>query len=286
MMSEWSPRAPDSVDENAAAAPFAESMQASHAWSGRRNPFPPIADYAFLSDCETTCLIAPSGRSSGCACPARTRRASSARSWTAAPALPDRPVRRGGAGRTALPARQPDAGDDLADPHRLADRARRAVMGPWHNIETARGRTAGRRPTSTPSTSCCAPSMRQRHRRPGDGLRAVVRLRPRPGALGVRGGRLRRGGRADRRTRTLSDAAADHQPADRHRGPQARARTRMSEGDNVFVALSFVRCPAPRPTTRPPTKMWRTSESGASGSPSATSRTTRGGRTCSAARSR
>src|SRR5438067_10316433 len=22
-----------------------------------RNPFPPIADYAFLSDCETTCLI-------------------------------------------------------------------------------------------------------------------------------------------------------------------------------------------------------------------------------------
>ena len=26
-----------------------------------RSPFPPIDDYAFLSDCETTCLIAPSG---------------------------------------------------------------------------------------------------------------------------------------------------------------------------------------------------------------------------------
>jgi GH15 family glucan-1,4-alpha-glucosidase len=26
-----------------------------------RSPFPPIADYAFLSDCETICLIAPSG---------------------------------------------------------------------------------------------------------------------------------------------------------------------------------------------------------------------------------
>src|SRR5690348_18462857 len=25
------------------------------------SPFPPIADYAFLSDCETTALIAPSG---------------------------------------------------------------------------------------------------------------------------------------------------------------------------------------------------------------------------------
>src|SRR6516162_3242109 len=26
------------------------------------SPFPPIADYAFLSDCEVNCLIAPSGR--------------------------------------------------------------------------------------------------------------------------------------------------------------------------------------------------------------------------------
>jgi hypothetical protein len=27
-----------------------------------RSPFPPIADYAFLSDCECTCLIAPAAR--------------------------------------------------------------------------------------------------------------------------------------------------------------------------------------------------------------------------------
>src|SRR4051812_9168644 len=26
-----------------------------------RSPFPPIAEYAFLSDCEVTCLVAPSG---------------------------------------------------------------------------------------------------------------------------------------------------------------------------------------------------------------------------------
>ena len=26
-----------------------------------RNPFPPIADYAFLSDCETQCLISSAG---------------------------------------------------------------------------------------------------------------------------------------------------------------------------------------------------------------------------------
>ena len=28
---------------------------------GGRSPFPPIADYAFLSDCEVTALVAPSG---------------------------------------------------------------------------------------------------------------------------------------------------------------------------------------------------------------------------------
>ncbi|MBV9512737.1 MAG: glycosyl hydrolase family 15, partial [Mycobacteriaceae bacterium] len=26
-----------------------------------RNPFPPIGDYGFLSDCETTCLVSSSG---------------------------------------------------------------------------------------------------------------------------------------------------------------------------------------------------------------------------------
>src|ERR1044072_5800022 len=28
---------------------------------GGPTPFPPIADYAFLSDCEVNCLVAPSG---------------------------------------------------------------------------------------------------------------------------------------------------------------------------------------------------------------------------------
>ena len=27
----------------------------------RRSPFPPIADYAFLSDCENTCLVSAAG---------------------------------------------------------------------------------------------------------------------------------------------------------------------------------------------------------------------------------
>ena len=43
-------------------APFTVTAPVPYVSSGPlRNPFPPIADYAFLSDCETTCLIAPSG---------------------------------------------------------------------------------------------------------------------------------------------------------------------------------------------------------------------------------
>ena len=46
------------------------------------SPFPPIADYAFLSNCHTGALVAPDGGSAGCASRASTRRACSARSWT------------------------------------------------------------------------------------------------------------------------------------------------------------------------------------------------------------
>ena len=36
-------------------------MRASVTTTDGRSPFPPIADYAFLSDCEVTALVAPSG---------------------------------------------------------------------------------------------------------------------------------------------------------------------------------------------------------------------------------
>ena len=48
--------------------------------------FPPIADYAFLSDCETSCLIAPSGAVEWMCLPRPDSPASSPRSWTAAQA--------------------------------------------------------------------------------------------------------------------------------------------------------------------------------------------------------
>jgi len=47
------PAAPGLDESEARAAPRAPALA--------RSPFPPIADYAFLSDCEVNCLIAPSG---------------------------------------------------------------------------------------------------------------------------------------------------------------------------------------------------------------------------------
>ena len=111
--------------------------------------------------------------------------------------LPAGPVRRVGARGAPLPAGQPDPGDHLADPHRLADRARRAGDGP-----VARHRRAvadapphadglGRRAHPAAHRALC-----QRHRRVGDELRAGVRLPPHQRHVGVLGPGLRRGDRA------------------------------------------------------------------------------------------
>jgi GH15 family glucan-1,4-alpha-glucosidase len=43
-------------------------------------------------------------------------------------------------------------------------------------------------------------------------------------------------------------------------GREARARTRMSEGDNVFVALSWTKHPAPQTYEEAADKMWQTTE--------------------------
>lgn len=51
---------------------------------GLRNPFPPIADYGFLSDCENTCLISSAGSVEWLCVPRPDSPACSERSWTAA----------------------------------------------------------------------------------------------------------------------------------------------------------------------------------------------------------
>ena len=52
----------EAVPAVASPAPLSVTAPVPYASSATlRNPFPPIADYAFLSDCENTCLISSAG---------------------------------------------------------------------------------------------------------------------------------------------------------------------------------------------------------------------------------
>ena len=52
----------EEASESPGPPPLTVTAPVPYAPSGAlRNPFPPIADYAFLSDCENTCLIASAG---------------------------------------------------------------------------------------------------------------------------------------------------------------------------------------------------------------------------------
>ena len=201
MMSAWScnkpslptGRRPRHVGESE--APFTVTAPVPYAGSGSlRNPFPPIADYAFLSDCENTCLISSAGSVE----------------WLCVP-RPDSPsvfgaiLDRGAGhfrlgpygvsvpGRAAVSARQPDPGDHLADPHRLGDRARRAGDGA---VARHRGPVAHASPHADGLGRRAHPAahgaMCERHGRVGDELRAGFRLPPHPRYVGVLGPGLRR----------------------------------------------------------------------------------------------
>jgi alpha,alpha-trehalase len=228
------------------------------AWGG--SPFPPIADYAFLSDCESTCLIAPSG----------------AVEWMCLP-RPDSP-----SVFSAILDRS--AGGFRFGPYdELVPAARRYLpgslmlettwqtrtgwlivrdcmsMGPWHNL-AERSKTHRRSPTDFDAEHCllrtvkcvsgtvdlsmtCDPVFDYGRVQPdwryeGDGYGQLVATGD---GIGLQ---LR--------------ITTDLRPGIERHG--LNARTRMVENDTHFVALSWSPLPAPMTMEEAAERMNRTAE--------------------------
>ena len=127
------------------------------------SPFPPIADYAFLSNCHTGALVA-AGRGDRMAVRPELRLAERVRE-PARPRgrlLPLRSVRDQPPDRTHLRAGDERPRDDLEDAERLDRRPRRADDGAARATRTRSRRTRGLRPTTTPNTCSCARSSASR----------------------------------------------------------------------------------------------------------------------------
>jgi GH15 family glucan-1,4-alpha-glucosidase len=225
-----------------------------------RSAFPPIADYAFLSDCEVNCLVAPSG----------------AVEWLCLP-RPDSP-----SVFSALLDR--GAGSFRVGPYdEMVPAARRYLpgslmvettwqtrtgwllvrdvlcMGPWHNVEQ-RSRSHRRSPTDFDAEHCllrivrcvsgsvdlsmaCEPAFGYGRLEPvwtyvDEGYGEVVAT-------------------ADGSDLTLR-LTTDLRPG--IEGPGLRARTRMVEGQSHFVALSWSSFPPPRTMEEADRRLRRTTE--------------------------
>ena len=245
-------------------APFVDTGPIQHVATGPvRNPFPPIADYAFLSDCETTCLISSSGSVE----------------WMCVP-RPDSPSVFG-----AIMDRS--AGHFRLAPYGVSVPAARRylpgslilettwqthtgwlvvrdalVMGPWHDIET-RSRTHRRPPKDWDAEHILLRTVRC----VSGTVELVMNCEPsfdyhRIGARWEYSGQGY--GEAIARARRDPDSHPQLKLTTNLRigleGREARARTRLKSGDNVFVALSWSTHPAPQTHSEAAGKMWKTSE--------------------------
>ena len=226
-----------------------------------RSPFPPIADYAFLSDCEVNCLVAPSG----------------AVEWMCLP-RPDSPSvftamldRSAGAFRLGpydemVPAARRYLPGSLMVETTWQTRTgwlivRDALcMGPWHNIDE-RSRTHRRSPTDFDAEHCLLRTVRC--------VSGSVDLsmtcepvfdygRARADLAATRGSGYGELVAEAPDTDVTLRLTTDLRPGIEGRG--LNARTRMVEGDAHFVALSWSPLPPPRTLDEAQTRMPRTSE--------------------------
>jgi len=245
-------------------APSADAAPVHHASSGSlRNPFPPIADYAFLSDCETTCLISSAGSVE----------------WLCVP-RPDSPsvfgaildrgaghFRLGPYGVSVPAARRYLPGSLILETTWQTHTGwlivrDTLVMGPWHDLET-RSRTHRRTPMDWDAEHILLRTVRC----VSGTVELVMNCEPSFDYHRVSAG-------WEYSAQAYGEAIARaHKDPDSHptlrlttnlriglEGREARARTRLNEGDNVFVALSWSRHPAPQTYEEAAEKMWKTSE--------------------------
>jgi GH15 family glucan-1,4-alpha-glucosidase len=239
------------------------SLHTSHKPLAGHSAFPPIADYAFLSDCENTCLIAPSGAVEWMCLP----RPDSASVFGA---MLDR-----GAGHfrlgpydVAVPTARRYLPGSLMLETTWQTRTgwiivRDALtMGPWHNT-AERSRTHRRTPTDFDAehvllrtvkcvsgtvelSMACEPAFEYGQEQAEweyDGESygsAVARTADRSS------------GRPELKLSTNLRIGIE--------GRTAQARTRMQEGDTAFVALGWSPLPLPTTWEEAQERMWRTSE--------------------------
>jgi alpha,alpha-trehalase len=228
-----------------------------------RNPFPPIADYALLSDCENTCLISASGSVEWMCLPRPD-------SPSVFGAILDRSAghfRLGPYGFAVPGARRYLPGSLILETtwqtHTGWLIVRDAlVMGPWEDFGT-RSRTHRRTPMDWEpehmllrTVRCvsgtaelvmhCSPSF--------DYHRIEASWEYSASAYGEAVARARDEPDAHPKLKLTTNLRIGLE------GREARARTRMKEGDNVFVALSWARYPAPQTYDEAADKMWQTTE--------------------------
>jgi alpha,alpha-trehalase len=241
----------------------AGALRTRHTPLAGHSNFPPIADYAFLSDCENTCLIAPSGSVE----------------WMCLP-RPDSPSIFGavldrGAGHfrlgpydVAVPTARRYLPGSLMLETTWQTRTgwiivRDALtMGPWHNRDE-RSRTHRRTPTDFDAehvllrtVKCvsgtvelslrCEPSFDYGREQAvwdyeGEGYGSAV-------------------ARSAGRSNGLPELHLSTSLRLGLEGRAAQARTRMQEGDMAFVALGWSPLPLPQTWEEADERMWRTAE--------------------------
>jgi GH15 family glucan-1,4-alpha-glucosidase len=241
----------------------AGALRTSRVLLAGHSSFPPIADYAFLSDCENSCLIAPSG----------------AVEWMCLP-RPDSPSVFG-----AMLDRA--AGNFRLGPYDVAvPTARRYLpgslmlettwqtrtgwiivrdaltMGPWHNREE-RSRTHRRTPTDYDAEHVLLRTVKC----VSGTVELALRCEP-SFDYGREQATWSYDGEGYGSAVATPSGQRDELPAVRLttslrlgiEGRAAQARTRMQEGDTAFVALGWSPLPLPTTWEEAEERMWRTAE--------------------------